>query len=492
MLLSCLLNISSVLSVPQCTPVSDGIVLNKYYLETCSACKRLSPIFDEIKSQAAKMQLNIKFREVECTECECEGITNFPTLEITQDKVSKGKSIGFKEYNKLANWIKETLNIKGDVFQNHIEHEQGEVKSLVAKDFLTGFENEWLILFYENNDDPRRKLIQELAKIFKDRVNIAEASKEESRNVTVRYGISEYPLIMALNQGTAVPYAGKADLPGLTEFTEKLASKAFKEITYTDLKEKTKDFNNGNPVYVVLYKNFELASHYFNDLAQQFKFKATIYRSSDPEMFAAAGYTPKDFEDFEKDPDHNKMVYLSVYKNGSFFMSPEKLDDTPSIISWIFHTHFGHVTNINNENFYTVFHGIKPVVLLLTKNDLFLENFNKLSATFNLGVATSNLIFATLDTVEYPLFKQMVLKGVKEPAVVFFDPITSRWFYKSVKFTDADFSPKVMEMIDQYFNNRLPVFPAKKSKFNLYIAGPIVAALIALVYRMNTIRKRVD
>lgn len=476
----------------ECTQLQDGIVLSKYYLESCAACKRLSPVLEEIMDRASRAQISISLREVECTDCECEGITNFPTLEITEDKLPKARSIGYKDYKDLAKWIKDALTLDPQVFANHIEHDEGIVKELVSRDFLSGFGGQWLVLFYKDLKDTRREIFKELAKRFKDKISVAEASDKESENVTARYNITEYPFIMAINHGTSVPYTGVVDLPSLSEFADKLHRAAFENITYSELKEKTRQFRNGEPVYVVLYKNFELASFYFNELAQQFKFKATIYRSNDPAMFSAAGHHPKDIGDFEEDPDHNKMVYLTVFKNSSFFTSPAPLDDSHGVIEWIFHTHFPHVTNINNDNFYTVFHGIKPVMLLLTRSEMLLEEFNRLSASWHLGAPSSNLIFATLDSAEYPLFKEHVLKDVKEPAILFYDPVTSTWYHRNARLTKENFSKAATDMIDSYFTKKLAKYPPQKSRYNMYAFGALGIAVLAFIYKAMSVHSKVD
>lgn len=478
--------------VTECTSLQNGIVLSKYYLESCAACKRLNPILDEILDRASRAQLNISLREVECTNCDCEGITNFPTLEITKDKLPKARTVGYKDYTSLARWLKDALILDPQVFTDHIEHEEGKVKELVSRDFLSGFDGQWLVLFYRDPKDQRRGLFKEIAKQFRSKINVAEVSDKESENVTVRYNITEYPFIMAINHGTSVPYAGVVDLPSLSEFADKLRKPAFENITYMDLKERTRHLMNGEPVYVVLYKNFEMASFYFNELAQQFKFKATMYRSDDPAMFSAAGHHPKDIGDFEEDPDHNKMVYLTVFKNSSFFTSPATLDDSHGMVEWIFHTHFPHVTDINNDNFYTVFHGIKPVMLLLTRAEAYLEDFNRLSANWHLGTPSSNLIFATLDTVEYPLFKQHVLQDIKEPAILFYDPVASVWYHKNVRLTKEDFSKTAMDMIDLYFAKRLSKYPPEKSRYTKYALGALGVAVAAFIYKAMSVNSKVD
>lgn len=476
----------------ECTPLRDGIVLSKYYLESCAACKRLNPVLEEIMDRANKAHINMSFREVECTDCECEGITNFPTLEITEDKLPKGRTVGYKNYEDLTKWIKDALILDPQTFAGHIEHSQGQVKELVSRDFLSGFDGQWLVLFYKDPKDERRGLFKELSKKFRNKISVAEVSDKESGNVTARYNITEYPFIMAINHGTSVPYTGVADLPSLGEFADKLHRPAFENISYSDLKEKTRHFRNGESVYVVLYKNFEMASFYFNELAQQFKFKTVIYRSNDPAMFSAAGHHPKDIGDFEEDPDHNKMVYLSVFKNSSFFISPAALDDSHGVVEWIFHTHFPHVTNINNDNFYTVFHGIKPVMLLLTHSEILLEDLSRLSTNWHLGTPSANLIFATLDTIEYPLFKQHVLNDVKEPAILFYDPVTSVWYHKDVRLSKENFSKAAMDMIDSYFAKKLPKYPPQKSRYSLYALGALGIAVIALIYKAMSAHNKVD
>lgn len=476
----------------QCTLLSDGIVISKYHLEGCGACVKFNPVYEEIKSRAAKEQLNIKFREVECGSCDCGDISKFPTLEITQDKQPKGTSIGYKDYKSFSKWITDILLLDKNVFTDHIEHVEGKIKILHAADFLTGFDGQWLILFYDHSKDVRRGLFKELAKAYENKLTVAEVEAGEAESVMARYGITSFPYILAINNGTPVPYTGKIDLGSLNAFAEKLYIPTFQEIRYSGLKELTKEYKNGEPIFLVLYKNFEVASHYFNALSQQFKFRATIQRSSDPAMFAAAGYHPKDIHEFEGEPDHHQMVYLVVYKNSAFFSSHVKPDDTKEIIHWIFHTHFPHVTSIDNGNFYTVFHGIKPVILLLTRGEQLVDSFNKLSATWHLGASSSNIIFATVDTSEYPLFKQETLKDVSEPGIVFYDPIRASWYYKYTKLVPDTFNKTVMKLIDSYFNKKIPVYPYEKRRSGIYIIIGVAIAVLAFGYRLRSMRNKVD
>lgn len=475
-----------------CTLLSDGIVLSKYYLKNCNACTRLTPIYEEIKSRAEKAQINIKFREIECGSCECNGISSFPTMEITRDKESMASLVGYKDYHSISDWLNTALALEDDVFGSHIEHVEGLVKSLTAADFVAGFDGQWLLLFYENNKDANRTIFNEIAKAYKDKLTVAEINSKEAVSISARYNITEYPTILAINHGTPVPFTGKNNFANISAFAERLFLPAFQHINYKDLKELSKEHKNGEPIFVVLYKNFELASFYFNELSQQFKFKALIYRSDDPAIFAAAGHYPKDIADFETGPEHDQMVYLSVYKNSSFFTAQSKLNKMHELVEWIFHAHFPHVTNIDNDNFYTVFHGIKPVVLLITSDQRFLESFNRVSATWHLGTVASNIIFATIDPIEYPMFKKQVLPNAKDPAIAFYDPVLSQWYYDPVKMTEESFNKSVIKMIDLYFNKKLPAYPPKNKRYSRYAIGALVIALAIFAYKLRSIRNKVD
>lgn len=493
-MLSLFLSLIFTATVPddQCTLISDGIVLSKYHLKNCTACVKFNPIYEEIKARAAMNQLNIKFREVECGTCDCGDISRFPTLQVTEDKSVKGTTTGYKDYQSFTKWLSDTLLIDHNLFSTHIDHEEGLVKTLKAADFLNGFTGPWMILFYDDPKDPRHNIFKELAIAYKNKVTFAKIEANDAQTVLARYNIIGFPFVMAINTGTPVPYAGKVDYGEMSHFVEKLYTPAFQEIKYSELRSTTKDLANGEPVFVVLYKNYEVASFYFNELAQQFKFKAMIQRSSDPAMFSAAGFHPKDTHDFDGEADHSQMVELTVYKNGTFFNANVKPDDTGELIQWIFHAHFPHVTNINNDNFYTVFHGIKPVILLLTSNDEFVPSFNKLSATWHLGAASSNIIFATLDTVEYPLFKKEVLAHITEPGIAFYDPVSSKWFYKKVKLDTETFNKTVIGMIDAYFNEKLPVYTNKKRNSSIFVFIGVGLVMCAFAYKMYAMRKKVD
>ncbi len=448
-----------------CPAVPNGVVINKYYLEECGACKRLAPVIEDIKSRLEKADTGIKYREIECNECECEGIEVFPTLEITEDKVVTSKTTGYKDYTTLSKWFSDKLNLSIDLFGKHREND-GEVTRLGAKDFLTGFDGQWLILFYDAKNDLYRQYIKDISIKYKGRVHVGEIHRSEASSVETRFNIQTFPAVYALNHGTAVPYSGDRTAEALTAFVEKLAAPSFQSINYNELREKAANLNHGEPLYVVLYKSYEVASHYFNDMAQQFKFRVTIFKSNDPHIFSAAGFEPKEMTETG---DYNEATRLVLFKNGTFYPCTVPLDKPDSIVQWIFHTHFAHVTEINNNSFYSIFHGMKPVLILISPNELFLPEFNLVSSERHLGTPYLSIVFAYLNSAEYPDFMRVAMPKLRTPALAFYDPSQNKWYVEQTKLTSANFNAKTIATIEKYFAKKLPEFPPKKSNIKYYI-----------------------
>jgi len=469
----------------ECPVLTDGLVLNKYFLNGCGACEKITPVIEELKSQLERANIDIKYREVECTECECEGIKSFPTIEITKDKVTTSKSVGYKNLETMTKWMAESLGIDDDtLLETHIKHKEGAVKELKAIDFLSGFDGQWLILFYKDKKEKLREYMKQIAE--KDILNVGEVVEKEASGVTSRYHISEYPQIVGLNHGTAVPYVGEERYEDIQRFAKRLAQPSFESLTYKQLKDMTKSYRNGEPIYIVLYKDYDLASYYFNDIAQKFKFKALIYKSSDRVMHEAAGFQPHD-------DIPNQKVRLVVYKNGSFYPSPFPPDNTNATIEWIFHSHFAHVTNITNENFHAVFHGIKPVMILISEGGKFVSSLNLFSADNHLGSPFSSMIFAVLDASEYPVFKNQLLPNIPVPSLMVYDPVKVQWYYEKTELTEKKFRSYAQGLIDKYFQKKLSVYPAKKSRWMYYLAaGWVVALVISFAIKINAERRKVE
>ncbi|KAL6121588.1 hypothetical protein NUSPORA_01468 [Nucleospora cyclopteri] len=465
----------------ECPALENGTVINHYVLRNCAACTRFSPVMEDVLSHIQRADLDIKYRKVVCNDCDCDNIKSFPSVEITDDKAAVSKIEGYKPFKDILKWISTSLKLESSLLnENHIESEFSKVKKLTAQDFLGGFDGEWLVLFYDKYSEPKRKLFELLAEKFTN-IHVGEAHSEEIKDVAARFNIVSYPHITAINHGTTVPFTEET----LFEFANKLASPSFINIDYNQLKKSTENHKNGEPVYLVVYKNYEIASHYFNQLAQQFKFKATIHRSNDTAIFEKTGFVPE-----EESDDHNKLVKLFVYKNGTFFSCPYRLDQSSEIIQWIFHSHFSHLTDLSNSNFYSVFHGIKPVIILLTNNEKFYAEFNQISADRHLGAPFSDILFVTVDISKYPHFKENVLKKVTTPNIAVYDPLKSKWYYENIKLDGSSFKNRVLSTIEKYFNNKLPEYPPKESKMKLYLGVVFILGIgIAVIQARKTQRK---
>ena len=474
----------------ECIAPMKGTVINHYVLKNCFACNKLSPVVDELLTKIEKENMGIKYRKVVCNDCDCDGIKAFPTIEITKDLTPVSKTVGFKPYNEIAKWVEKSLQIESNsLVEESVEQDADGLKKLTSKDFLRGFNGEWVILFYKDRKDPLRKVFVELAQENPE-LNVAEVHESEVKDIESRLNISSYPHISGFNAGSFVPFMGdyKAEdfHSKLDKFIDILHKDTFEPITMEELKKLSETKRMGEPTYVVLYKDYETAAFYFRTLAQQFKFKADIYRSDDPKIFNQASFEPH-----EKHDEHDQMVRLYVYKNGTFYPCPYSLENNSDIVQWIFHTHFPHVVNLDNENFYSVFHGIKPVILLVSpQNDALLSAYERVSADKHLGTPYTNTLFVYLNTTEYPAFKNAVLKNLKEPSIVVFDPFTTTWYHKPMEINTNTIKKGVLNAIEGFYTQKLPVYPSRGSKSKFYIIAAIVISIVcAVVKKMNTKRK---
>src|SRR5699024_9846395 len=141
-------------------------------------------------------------------------------------------------------------------------------------------------------------------------------------------------------------------------------------------------------------------------------------------------------------PDEEKVI-LKAYKNGIFHTCPHKLDDLKLIGEWIFFTHYPHLTRITNENFYPIFHGLKPVVLLLSKGEYLNIQLEKFSTLYHGNMPYTDYLFAALDINQFPLFIPSLLPKMKDPALVFFLPDRHYFYHKEMSLTEENFKDKV-------------------------------------------------
>ncbi|ADM11078.1 protein disulfide isomerase [Encephalitozoon intestinalis ATCC 50506] len=461
-LLGCLAEI-----VEQCKPINEGYVLSKYFAQWCPACQNMGPLIEEISNKIDRHEANLKIRSVDCDECSCPNVKSYPTLEMSKDGETLGKLEGPQDYDEIIEFIVNHTGIERSVFEGHAAQKEAEVRRLNKNDFLSGFDGPHIVLFYSREDDKYREIFKEIAKIYNGKLNVGEIDSAESAEFVNRYDIRSYPSISGIYNGLVVPFIEKGkepSMPNLIEFCDKLIEQSFANLTLAKFGELASKLEPGEPIYVVFHKNLALANAYFQRMAHMYKFRASIYRSDDQALFEKASIFPKELgsgSDTTSSPNHEDVVILSVYKNGVFYRYSDTFGDETKITDWIFHTHYRYLTRIDNHNFYSIFHGLKPVMILLTRGEELVNKMNEFSADRHLGVPYTDMIFATMEIDEYPLFVPTLLPRLSTPALIVFEPWRNLFRHKKAKLTEDNFISTAMDTYTLYQNNRLPLYPPK-------------------------------
>ncbi|CAD25114.2 PROTEIN DISULFIDE ISOMERASE [Encephalitozoon cuniculi GB-M1] len=461
-LLSCLGEI-----VEQCKPINEGYVLSKYFTQWCPACQKMGPLIEEISNKIDRHGANLRIRSVDCDECTCTNVKSYPTLELSKDGEVLGRLEGAQDYDAMVEFIVSHTRVEKGVFDGHVMQKDAAVKSLTKSDFLSGFDGPHVVLFYSREDDKYREMFKELAKIYDGKLSLGEIDSAESSELVNRYDIRSYPSISGIFNGLVVPFIEKEKTPSmasLIEFCDKLIEPSFRNLTLSKFDEVASKLEPGEPIYVVFHKNLALASAYFQRMAHMYKFRASIYRSDDQALFERASIFPKELgagSDPSTSPSHEDAVILSVYKNGIFYRYSDTFGDEAKITDWIFHTHYKYLTKIDNHNFYSIFHGLKPAMILLTRGEEFVDRMNEFSADRHLGTPYTDMIFATMEIDEYPLFIPTLLPKLSTPALIVFEPWVNLFRHKKVKLTEANFTSAAMDAYNLYQSNSLPLYPPK-------------------------------
>ncbi|KAM0671522.1 thioredoxin domain-containing protein [Ordospora colligata] len=467
-----------------CEPITNGYVLNKYFTPWCPACQKVEPLIEEISNKIDRHGIDIKIRNANCDECSCKNVASYPTLEMTKDGESVGKLEGFQDYDAIANFIVSHTGVDKSVFDGHIIQKEPSVRKLTKNDFLSGFDGPHVVLFYSREDDKYRVMFAELAKVYENRLTFGEISSAESAELINRYDIRSYPSISGIFNGLIVPFIereGIPDMPKLIEFCDRLIEKSFQNLTLDVFNQAVSTLEQGEPIYVVFHKNLALAMQYFQSMAHMYKFKARIYRSDDPALFSKASIFPKMLgseQNAYTTSDPADSAILSVYKNGVFYRYTDTFGDETKITDWIFHTHYKYLTKVDNQNFYSIFHGLKPVMILVTRGEQYVNKMNDFSADRHLGVPYTDMVFGTMDIDDYPLFIPSLLPKISVPSLVVFEPWMNFFYHKKVKLTEENFISTAMDTYNLYQNKKLPMYPGKSNKLMRYSILGLVIALI--------------
>jgi thioredoxin domain-containing protein 5 len=467
----------------QCEVIDEGYVLSKYYTPWCPACQKLGPFLEEISNKADRHSTGLKIRAVNCDDCHCESIKSYPTLKLSKDGATLGILEGAHSYKEVVEFIAEHTHIEKSIFDGHEEKKVATVSTLTAKDFLGGFDGPHVVLFYAREDDKYREMLKELAKIYDGKISFGEINSRESVDLLSRFHVRAYPSVSGIFNGLVSSYTGKDTLPGLIEFCDTLIRPSFQSLSLASFNNEVSKLEHGEPIYVVFYRDVALATGYYQHPAHLYKFKARIFKTNDEHLFERASIFPKAVGSGEGNTtqDPAEAAILAVYKNGSFFRYEGKIGDETATADWIFHTHYRYLTRVDNSNFYSVFHGLKPVMLLLTFSDKFVQKMNDFSADRHLGAPYADMLYAAMDMNEYPLFVPTLLQGIKTPGLVVFEPWKNLFYYTEEELTDPGFEEAAMRVYTLYQNGRLPLYPPRRHRLWRYaVAGGCIAGLFGL------------
>lgn len=477
-----------------CTSQKDGLVLTEYYWKQCHACQALEPILNEISNQMERNGEDIVIEKIECKDCgiKDDTIKAYPTVILRENGREIDRFEGKKNYNEVKDFLLKHTNIRKESFEGHIETPVGEVYDLTDTDMYQGLDGAWVVLFYYKGHQLFDNLLQELAKIYEGKIKIGRISYKESKDFIPRLNIKSYPAMFGFYNGLSVPFVDNVNLNDLTKFCDRLTDSVFDDIDYDKFHSEISLLESGEPIYLVLNKNQTLANEYFYNYAHMYRYKVKMYKSSDPKLFERASIYPQDIKDEADHNTHKHAVKLAVYKNGVFYEYTGSISDENEIAAWIFHTHFGYVTRIENSTFNTIFNGFKPSMILITKDEEYLKEFNNFSADRHLGTPYLDLLFSYLDTNQYDLFVPTVLPKIDIPSIVIYDPAAKHFRYKPVRLTKENFKHVAMETLKRFEKGSLPLYPPAPSYIKYYILGfGFLITSILLITRSTKSKKRI-
>lgn len=453
-------------------PKHDGYILTKFYKPRCPYSLRVKDIVDEIDTKLERSGSGIILRYVDCTVCSCDEdeIITVPTLAIHKNDVEIARHRGSGTMEEYVEFLVENTDVDMSVFKRTYRNVSGEVTNLKEADFEKGLDGPWVVLFYEKEDQSLDRLVGDIAKGYGKRVSVGKIHSRNAEGLEKKYNIQYYPLILGIYSSIVVPYSKELAIAPISRFVDELIEPTFQQMSMTKFEDVRKHMGAGEAIFIVFYSDLGLANSYFSRLAHEYKFKARIYKTNDRSLFDKASIWPKTEteDDGHATADEDKVI-LTVYKHRIFHRCPYKLADTDEISAWIFFSHFPHITRITNDNFYAVFHGFKPTVLLIARNEEHVDDLEKISARYHSGRPFTNFIFSTIDVDAFPLFLPSLLPKLKHPAIVIFDPIKQLFYHRKFKIHSRTLEAKTISLLRDYESGKIGLYPPRGSSVLRYI-----------------------
>ncbi|KAI5181805.1 hypothetical protein NEOKW01_1963 [Nematocida sp. AWRm80] len=451
---------------------SAGLSIVKYYRKECVHCQRITPKISKIINSIEKTGMGVTGMMIDTQVCppEDKGIDAIPTVVVQKNGIELLKFTGDKPYDEIVELVSKAIGMKKSLFEPETKKGPTEILSLTKQDFLSGFTGPWVVYFEGRKDPVIDQILLQTYKTFEGEVKIAKYTGEDKEIVAGRYYIYDFPGILVMYDGILMRYNGDMTLRAFNEFCTRLVEPSFKEASIQELSHLT------TPTFVVFYSDLMVANKLFRRIAHDLKMNAQTYKMK-----------------IEPTGDET-ILRLAVFKNGTKFYYDGDINDEGAIREWLFHAHFPNISKLSMDNFYSIFHGLKPVVALITDggNAKEIREFEEIAEEYNRGTSSSPYVFTFIDTKEYPKFTQTnfgVLHG--KPLIVFFDPEKQTFYGGRIK---------ASERIQPYFDRQMKAFASdsldrytKEKPFSykwLLIGGIVIGGIVSLVRIAITSRKK--
>ncbi|KAI5191348.1 hypothetical protein NECID01_1417 [Nematocida sp. AWRm77] len=414
---------------------ASGLSIIKYYRKNCVHCQRIGPKIAQAIKSIEKVKEPVTGIMVDTEACSKyennEGIESIPTVVVKRDGKELARIKGDKPYEEITKIIADATGLSEHIFLPEENTEPRQIMTLTKDDFLSSFTGPWVIYFEGEYSHAIESILLQTYKTFDREIKIAKYIGPDKEIVAGRYYIYDFPGILVMYDGILMRYNGEMTLAAFHEFCTKLVAPSFREITTEELNALT------TPTFVVFYSDALQANRTFRRIAHDLKMNAQTYK-----MKVEA-------------PENESLLRLAVFKNGSKFYYDKNINDEGAVREWLFHAHFPNISKLSMDNFYSIFHGLKPVVSIVLDggNLKELAAFEEIAIEHNRGSSSSPYVFAFIDRKEYPKFTDTnfgVLHG--KPLIVFFDPEKQVFYGKHLT---------KREPLEEYFARQLKMFETK-------------------------------
>lgn len=440
-----------------------GYSITKYYRDKCVHCQSITPKIKKIVDSMERKSHPVTLYNVDTVACheETQDIEVIPRVEVHKNGQQLLEFSGDMPYEKIVDLIVSKTGLSKDIFEPEVTAPQ-ELLTVAKQDFLSPFSGPWIVYFDNGYDHVIEEILLETYKLFRSEIKIARYVGSDKEIVAGRYYIYDFPGLLVMYDGILMRYNGEMTLSAFHEFCSKLVEPSFKDITATGLTSVTQ------PTFVVFYSDVMLANRAFRRIAHDLKMNALTFKMK--------------IETTEPEP----LLRLAVFKNGSKFYYDGDINNEGEIREWLFHAHFPNISKLGMDNFYSIFHGLKPVVSIITDaNSKDLSIFEDIALEHNRGVSASPYIFSFIDKTEYPKFTETNFGALgADSLITFFDPEKQTFFGHRRKPTES-IQAYFETQLAQYKDGTLPKYiKPKPVSYKMLALGLCALAAVGGVVKL--------